>query len=225
MAHEHSGTAKDADYQAAITDLLGVLAYGELTAFTRMAADSDLAPTLRLKADLAGLAAVEYRQFTHLIDRMREMGLEPEAAMQPFVATFEAFHERTAPRTWLESLLKAYVGDGIAKDFYREMAALVDPGTESVMNQALEDEGASVFIVDVIRDGIRKDPSEAGRLALWGRRLLGEALSHGQEGAAQRPAMSALLIGADADLVELGEIFTRLTEKHQERMAAVGLSA
>ena len=37
--------------------------------------------------------------------------------------------------------------------------------------------------------------------------------------------MSALLIGADADLVELGEIFTRLTEKHQERMAAVGLSA
>jgi hypothetical protein len=38
----------DAEYRAAVTDLLGVLAYGELTAFLRMAVDSDLAPTLSL---------------------------------------------------------------------------------------------------------------------------------------------------------------------------------
>ena len=35
----------DAAYRAAVVDLLGVLAYGELTAFSRLAADADLAPT------------------------------------------------------------------------------------------------------------------------------------------------------------------------------------
>ena len=36
----------------------------------------------------------------------------------------EAFHERTAPGDWLEGLVKAYVGDGIAEDFYREVVGL-----------------------------------------------------------------------------------------------------
>ena len=42
---EHTST-EDPTYHAAVVDLLGVLAYGELTAFIRMAVDSDLAPTL-----------------------------------------------------------------------------------------------------------------------------------------------------------------------------------
>lgn len=225
MVPTHSPRADDPAYRAAITDLLGVLAYGELTAFTRMAADSDLAPTLRLKADLAGLAAAEYRQFANLLERMREMGVDPEQAMTPFVATFAAYHDRTAPKGWLEGLLKAYVGDGIAKDFYREMAGLVDEQTQAVMNHALEDGGESEFVVAVIRDAIRADPTAAGRLALWGRRLLGEALSHGQEVAATRTAMSTLLVGGDHDLMEVGAMFTRLTEKHRERMARLGLTA
>ena len=42
---------------------------------------------------------------------------------------FDAFHERTKPKGWLEGLVKAYVGDGIAKDFYREMSVYVDDDT------------------------------------------------------------------------------------------------
>ena len=44
---------------------------------------------------------------------------------------FDAFHAHTAPRDWLEGLVKAYVGDGLAADFYREIAAFLDaaPGT------------------------------------------------------------------------------------------------
>lgn len=224
MADSLSSRADDPAYRAAVTDLLGVLAFGELTAFTRMAADSDLAPTLRLKADLAGLAAAEYRQYTNLVERMREMGVDPEAAMTPFVAPFGTYHERTAPRSWLEGLLKAYVGDGIAKDFYREMAGFVDPQTQAVMNQALADRGESDFIVGVIREAIRRDPTEGGKLALWGRRLLGEVLSHGQEVAAQRHAMSTLLVGGNADLMEVGAMFRRLTERHQARMSRLGLA-
>ena len=40
----------DAGYRTAVVDLLGVMAHGELTGFSRLAADADLAPTLTAKA-------------------------------------------------------------------------------------------------------------------------------------------------------------------------------
>jgi hypothetical protein len=215
----------DDEYRAAVTDLLGVLAYGELTAFVRMAVDSDMAPTLSLKSHMAQLAHAEYVQYTQLTDHMRDLGIDPEAAMQPFVAPFASFHERTRPRGWLEGLVKAYVGDGIGKDFYREVASFVGPETREVMERALDDEGHDEFVVRIVRDALRTDPTASGRLALWGRRLMGEALSQAQAVAVERDAMSALLIGGGMDLAEVGRMFARLTENHQRRMTRLGLEA
>ncbi|HEU0245345.1 MAG TPA: ferritin-like fold-containing protein [Candidatus Limnocylindrales bacterium] len=215
----------ESEYRAAVTDLLGVLAYGELTAFLRMAIDSDLAPTLSLTSQMAGLANTEYVQYTLLVDHMRALGIDPEAAMQPFVAPFASFHERTRPKGWLEGLVKAYVGDGIAKDFYREVSSFVDEETREVMNAALDDQGQADFVVQIVRDALRTDPTAAGRLALWGRRLMGEALSQAQAVAVERDALSALLIGGGVDLAEVGRMFTRLTENHQRRMTRLGLAA
>ena len=61
-------------------------------------------------------------------------------------------------------------------------------------------------------------------MALWGRRLLGEALSQAQAVAVERDPLSALLVGA-ADLGEVGQMSTRLTDNHQKRMARLGLAA
>ena len=215
----------DPAYHAAVVDLLGVLAYGELTAFTRMAVDSDIAPTIALKSAMAGLANTEYVQFTQLVDHMRSHGIDPETAMAPFVVPFAAYHERTRPKGWLEGLVKAYVGDGIAKDFYREMSRFVDEDTRGVMERALGDEGQADFVISVVRDTLKTDRTAGGRLALWGRRLLGEALSQAQAVAVERDAMSALLVGGGVDLAEVGQMFTRLTDEHQARMARLGLAA
>ncbi len=210
---------------AAVVDLLGVLAYGELTAFLRMAADCDLAPTLSLKSRMGRLAATDFGHYELLVEHMRGRDIDPEGAMAPFVAPFAVFHERTAPRGWLEGLVKAYVGDGIAKDFYREMTAFVDEDTRTVMGEALEHDGHADFVVQIVRDAIRTDRTAAGRLALWGRRLLGEALSQAQAVAVERDALSALLVGGGVDLGEVGRMFTRLTENHQRRMTRMGLDA
>jgi hypothetical protein len=215
----------DPAYRAAVVDLLGVLAYGELTACIRMATDSDLAPSLRIKAQMAGFAAAEYRQYELLVERLNEIGADAETAMQPFVAPFSAFHDRTRPKSWVEGLVKAYVGDGIAKDFYREMGSFVDERTRDVMDHALDDAGTGEFIVGVVRDTLKTDPTAKGRLNLWGRRLLGEALSQGQSVAVERDALTGLLVGAGADLTEIGAMFTRLTDRHSERMARLGLTA
>ncbi len=214
---------------AAVIDLLGVLAYGELTAFERLADDASLAPTLEDKAALAEMAVAEFSHFTLLRDRLSELGMDPAEAMTPFVAAVEEFHQRTRPGDWLEGLVKAYVGDGIAEDFYREISAYVDPQTRELVLQVLGDTGHSDFAVERVRAAIAADPRVGGRIALWGRRLLGEALSQAQRVAADRNALAGLLVGGDdasgADLAEIGRMFTRLTEAHAKRMAKLGLAS
>ncbi len=218
----------DPDYRAAVVDLLGGLAYGELRAFSQLAADAELAPSLSYRSELSFLASQELGHYAHLADRIRSLGVEPETAMQPFVAAIDAFHARTRPSDWLEGLVKAYVGEGIAQDFYREIAAYVDPDTRDLVIRALDDSGRADFVVSAVREAIEADHRVAGRLALWGRRLVGEALSQAQHVAVERDALAALLIGSvggpSADLAELGRMFVRLTDEHSRRMERLGLT-
>ena len=212
-----------------VVDLLGALAYGELTAFERMADDAKLAPTLADKAELAGLSVVEFGHFSRLRDRIAELGADVVIVMEPFRAAVDSFHAHTAPRDWIEGVVKAYVGDGIAADFYREAAVYVDERTREVMLEALAETGYTDFAVRRVREAIAQDPKVAGRLALWGRRLVGEALSQAQRVAAERDVLSALLVGADdqqgLDLASVGQMFTRLTEQHVLRMNTLGLQS
>ena len=219
----------DPAYHAAIVDLIGVLAYGELSAFERLAGDAAMAPSIDDKAALAGMATAEYRHFLALRDRLVELGVDPQDAMTPFRAAIDGYHAQTSPSDWLEGLVKAYVGDGIGTDFYREISAYVDPRTRDLVVSVCDDLGQSEFVVDRVRAAIAVEPRVAGRLALWGRRLVGEALSQAQRVAAERDALSTLLVGGvdrpGTDLAEIGRMLARLTENHARRMAALGLAA
>ncbi|KJY37548.1 MULTISPECIES: ferritin-like fold-containing protein [unclassified Streptomyces] len=216
-------------YRAAVLDLLGALAYGELSAFERLAEDAKLAPGLADKAELARMASAEFQHYQRLHDRLAEIGAEPEEAMRPFVEPLELFHRMTAPSDWLEGLVKAYVGDAIATDFYREVAVRLDDDTRELVLGVMSDTGHAQFAVDKVRQAIEADPRSGGRLALWGRRLMGEALSQAQRVVAERDALSNLLVGGvqvqGFDLVEVGKMFNRITEAHTRRMAALGLAS
>ncbi|MEU0482220.1 ferritin-like fold-containing protein [Streptosporangium sp. NPDC006013] len=210
------------DSPPGVSDLLGVLAYAELTAFLRLAEDATrYAPSLTDRAALGGLAAAEYAHFELLRDRLADLGVDPEEAMAPFVGPLDDWHAQTAPGDWLEALVKAYVGTGIALDFYREAAIGVDDRTRNLVEEVLADEGRSQFAVERVGAALQEDPKQAGRLALWARRLVGEALSQGQHVAAARPELAALLVDAAGE--DIGRMFARLTEKHGNRMAALGL--
>ena len=88
----------------------------------------------------------------------------------------------------------------------------------------LDDRDEAAFIVPVVSGATAADPRLAGRLSLWGRRLMGEALSQGQVVAGEREALANLLVGAGADLTWVGEMFARLRERHQVRMTRLGLT-
>ncbi|GAA2401105.1 ferritin-like domain-containing protein [Streptomyces glaucosporus] len=227
-AQDWARASADPQYRAAVVDLLGVLAYGELAAFERLAEDAKLAPTLEDKAALAAMASAEFQHFERLRSRLSEIDEDPTAAMEPFAAALDDFHRLTAPSDWLEGLIKAYVGDSIASDFYREVAVRLDSDTRALVLAVLDDTGHSGFAVEKVRAAIEADPRVGGRLALWARRLMGEALSQAQRVVAERDALSTMLVGGVAagfDLAEVGRMFSRITEAHTKRMAALGLAA
>ncbi|MFI6598774.1 ferritin-like fold-containing protein [Nonomuraea sp. NPDC050536] len=213
------------DESPGVVDLLGVLAYAELSAFLQMAGDaSRFAPTVGERAALGELAVAEYAHFRLLRDRLSALGADPEAAMSPFVEAFDAWHTQTSPADWLQALVKAYVGVGIALDFYREAARHLDPSIADLVDEVLADEDRSEFVVERVRAAIEADPAAGGKLALWARRLVGEGLSQAQRVAAARPELAELLVEKAAnDQAEISRLFARLTEEHGKRMAALGI--
>ena len=210
---------------AATVDLLGVLAYGELMAFERMAADAQLAPTIEDKISLQTMANAEFGHFKAVREHLRAGGADPVTAMAPFTDAIDAFHDSTQPSDWYEGLIKAYVGDGMAADFYREVSEYVtDAETRALVVASLADTGQAEFAVTRVKEAIAEDPSVAGRLALWARRLVGEAIIQAQQVAVERDALLQLLVGS-GDLAGISRLFNTITERHTERMNALGLQA
>jgi hypothetical protein len=209
---------------AAVVDLLAGLAYGELSAFDRLADDARMAPSLALRAEMSAMAAVELGHYQQLAARLRELGADPQEAMEPFVAALETYHSLTEPSTWLEGVVKAYVGDGLAADFYREVAEFVDERTRALIHEVLADAGRAEFAVREVQAAIGQRPEIAGRLALWARRLVGEAISQTQHVLADRDALMLLLAEGTGDLSGVAALISRITDKHADRMTALGLA-
>ena len=220
---------QDPVYREAVVDLLGAVSYGEISAFERLAEDAGLAPSLEDKVAICTMASREFGKVEAIHQRLVDIGADPFAAMAPFREAIDLFHQHTAPSDWYEGLVKAFVGDGLANDFYREIAAYLDTATRDLVVASLEETGHSAFVVDRVRSAIAADPRLGGRLALWGRRLMGEALIQAQRVAAERDALSALLAGGvdrpGLDLAAIGRMFTRLTERHAQRMSDLGLAS
>lgn len=219
------GVPAPATLDAATVDLLGVLAYGELTAFERLASDAQLAPTVEDKIALGTMANAEFAHFRQLHDHLLARGVDPVGAMAPFVDPLDAFHDSTQPADWYEGLIKAYVGDGMATDFYREVSTYVkDEETRLLIQSVLKDTGQSEFAVARVKEIIAQEPSVGGRLALWARRLVGEALIQAQQVAVERDALLELLVGS-GDLAGIMRLLKSITDKHELRMGLLGLQA
>lgn len=224
----------------AIIDLLAALAYGELSAFDRLADDARMAPTLAGRAEMSAMAAFEFGHYERLAGRLRELGADPAAAMEPFVAALDTYHALTEPSTWLEGVVKAYVGDGMAADFYREVAEFVDEPSRTLIHEVLADSGGTpdgageasaaresgraAFAVREVRAAVATNPAAADRAALWARRLVGEAISQTQHVLADRDSLMMLMVEGTGGLSGVASMITRITERHEHRMRALGLA-
>lgn len=204
--------------------LLGLLAYGELVAFDRIATDAKLAPDLQKRATVAAMASAEIRNYQRLSERIKELGGHPDEAMRPFVQAMDDFHDSTRPHNWLEGLVKVYVGDSVADDFFREIAQFLEPRDKALVLEVLHTPENGKFAVQEITAAIDAEPSVAGRLALWARRLVGEALGQAQRVAAEHDLLTTIVLEGTGDLAKVSELMKRLMHNHSERMTVIGLN-
>lgn len=206
-----------------VSELFAVLAYGEISAFYRLADDAKFSPSLRGRVALAAMAGAEMSHFETLREALDARGVEIFSAMEAYRQALDAYHASTAPTTWLEVLVKTYVGDGIAADFYCEIADLLAPEVSAVVREVLAETGHSEFVVQEVREVVERSPLQKDRLMLWGRRLLGEAITQAQYVLAQNEELAELVILASGDLTNIAALFDRMQVEHAERMAVLGL--
>lgn len=206
-----------------VAALFAVLACGELAAFERLARESEMAPDLRGRIAVSSMAAVQMRNFELLQTELDRRGHDVVVATAPYAPVITRYHARTTPRNWNEALVKAFIGDGLAADFYSEIARALPGEPAAVVSAVLSDTRESDFAVDRVRAAVTANPALRSPLTLWGRRLLSEAITQAQEVLATRDELAALLFEHSGDLPGVAQFFESLQTRHAERMATLSL--
>ncbi|GIG41676.1 ferritin-like fold-containing protein [Cellulomonas phragmiteti] len=221
-------------------EVLGLVAGLEHQAFARLAEDSRLAPGLEQALALSRLAARCTERRDRVLARIEELGGDPTAALGRFGGVLADFDARTPSSTWAERLLKAYVGYGVADDFCRVVARGLDEESARLVAEVLDDAPRSELAVRELDAACADDAVLSSRLALWGRRLVGEALGVVQR-VAQSPEVARVLDRAGSPEGTAGEsagevpgsrvaqtpttVFNELTAEHTRRMSRLHLTA
>jgi 1,2-phenylacetyl-CoA epoxidase catalytic subunit len=207
-----------------VTELFAVLAYGEVAAFYRLTDEARMAPDLRGRISMASMAAAEMNHYEVLHEALERRGVDVVSAMSKYVPALENYHRLTMPSTWLEALVKTYVGDALASDLYLEIADGLPDEAADVVRAALSETGHSQFVVAEVRAAVTASSKQRSRLALWSRRLFGEAITQAQYLLADHDELVDLLISGTSGLGQLTSFFDRLQQTHDRRMRELGLS-
>lgn len=224
--------ASDAD----TIELLALVAQIESVAFLRLAGAATAAPDPASRLRLARLSGAALARQEAVLRRIAELdgnGGSADERMLAFDATFDDYDERTQPSSWWEEVLKSYVGHGVAVDFCRIVAGALDSQSREIIMGVIEDGMASERSIELLDRATSDDAVLASRLALWGRRLVGEALSLVQAIVGDREAVSRLLATAvelrfpegNAPADHMSWLFGQLTAEHTRRMGRLGLAA
>lgn len=202
-------------------DLLPYLAqaaYLQLEQFqtlARVVADTD---SLRAKVAAAAAAGLAISKHQGIVAEIRRRADDPAEVMAPFAEEVEGFRALLVGSDWRETLLAALMTGGLLDDFFIRLAAGLPGDAGPRLAQLLGSDSGQDALLSVLRSEIETDPRLASRLALWGRRLVGDTLL---------VARSALHLSGNpsTDEERIEPIFTELIAAHTRRMDALGLTA
>jgi hypothetical protein len=214
---------------------LGQLAYLQLSQFEILTNELKYSPNTEYKSQLSEAAATSFEKYRLIAKKISQLGIDPTDAMDPFVERIETFHSYTAPTDWHESVMKVYLVSGMLDEFYTRLAVGLDAGTRSEVMKALSNKAYQEFAVSVLQESMQADPQLGSKLALYGRRLMGDVLLEIRAAFDNRKlagvSKSKVLTPEEerevnlAAYTKLEPLITELNAAHSLRMDALGLTA
>ena len=197
---------------------LGQAAYLQLEQFETLSLVAAETEDLRAKGRISAAAGDALSKHQGIVAEIRRRGDDPAEAMKPFADAIEGFGALIVGADWRETLLSALVTGGLLDDFFIRLAAGLPGDVGPRLAHLLGSDSGQEGVLEVLREQLAADPRLASRLAMWGRRLVGDTLL---------VARSALHLSGNraTDEERIEPIFTELIAAHTRRMDALGLTA
>ena len=207
-----------ADLAPDVVSYLGQVAYFELAVFETLSRAVSESPTLASKEGLSAVAGDALAKHHGVVAELRKLKVDPASAMEPFAHSIDRFEELTRGNDWLETLVSVYVTGGFLDDFFQRLVGGLPKALAARVQNLIEPDREAAIIVEQLQQAIEADPRVASRLALFGRRLLGDAILL---------ARNAIAGSGDKehDEARMEPVFTDLIAAHSRRMDALGFTA
>lgn len=202
--------------------LLGQVAYLELTWFETATAVAGRAADLADREAITRVAAAILQQHHDLVDLLTERGVDSAEAMRPYTTDVERYRRRLGDTGWHESVLTLHLATGLLDDFFARLAAAL-PGEGTRIAAILDREIGHEALITMLRTAIAADRRLTSRLALWGRRIVGDTLLVAR--AALATTRTAAGGPTATDDVRVEPVLTDLIAAHTRRMDELGLTA
>lgn len=218
-------TADTRPSSEAIREFLGLLAYASLGSFALLSEDAAHAPDLRARLTLSRMAAGELAGIDRIELLVAETGGDFDALLASYRDLLADYLLRAVPRDWWERLIRSYVGYNMLQDMLRRLACGVPEDVRNETDLSVGSSGHDDFVAAVITPVLATEPQLAARLGLWGRRVVGEALSIVQRAFAEHPALVELAGSDDDAAARVQRLVTELQAEHSRRLTRLGLNA
>ena len=214
---------------------LGQLAYLQLSNFEILTNELKYSPTTLYKAELSEAAAKSFDKYRTISKKLVALGFDVTDSMDPFTERIDTFHSRTSGIDWYESVIKVYLASGLLDDFYKRLAIGLKPELQADVEKALSDKTFEKFAKKVLVEAMDSNPQLESRLALWGRRIMGDVLLEVRAAFDNRKlagiSKGKRLSGDEERAVNLSSysklepLVTEMIASHALRMDAIGLTA
>ena len=201
-----------------LTPYLGQLAYLELAFFTLLTRAVEGTEVIEQKDVLSAAAQTALEKYHALSDLIREAGDNPAEVMRPFSEPVDDFIDKVSGEDWAEQVTSAYLVSGLLHDFFGRLGDGLPGRAGSRIEEILERDSGRAALAELLTGAIAADARLGARLALWGRRLVGDTMLI---------ARSALVHTGNLhrDEARIEPVFTELLNDHVHRMSVLGLTA
>lgn len=217
-----SGAKRDrvdlADLTPEVLPYLGQVAYLQLAVFEALSRAVAESADLADKEAISSAAGDALGKHHAVVAEIRRREAEPAEVMAPFRPAIDTFERLTRGDDLAETLLSAHITTGLLDDFFIRLTGGLPSDVGPRVAQTLGGESGMDGVVRILKREIAADARLGSRLAVWGRRLVGDSLL---------VARSALhgSGNADSDESRIEPVFTELIASHTRRMDALGLTA